>query len=60
MDIPAVTAVLKELLQSSGKTSLQSKKRKENAIVKVLYRSKNFKFQRETLESNGYQVVEVN
>ena len=37
-----------------------NQKRCENAIVKVLYRSKNFKFQRETLENDGYLIVEVN
>ncbi len=37
-----------------------NQKRKEDSIVKVLYRSKNFKFQKETLEGDGYKIVEVN
>ena len=37
-----------------------NQKREEDCVVKVLYRNKNFKFQKESLERDGYEIVEVN
>ena len=37
---------------------IANQEREKNKIVKVLYRSKNFKFQKESLEKEGYQVLE--
>ena len=33
--------------------------RDENMIVKVVYRSKNYKHQKEVLEANGYHILEM-
>jgi len=45
-------ADLKEVFQKANLL------RNEQKQVKVLYRSKNFKFQRESLEKNGFQILE--
>ena len=36
---------------------LANKLRNENKEVNVLYKSKNYKFQKETLENNGYEII---
>ena len=36
---------------------LAYQKRKENHIVKIVLKSKNFKFQKETLEKDGYTII---
>ncbi len=36
---------------------LAYQKRKENNIVKIVLKSKNFKFQKETLEKDGYTII---
>lgn len=46
--------ISEEAKQRILKTANQ--KRLENNIVKVLYKSKNFKFQKNTLENDGYQI----
>lgn len=37
--------------------NLAYQKRKENNIIKIVLKSKNFKFQKETLEKDGYTII---
>lgn len=51
-----IAYIIKESTQEVFKEAY--KKREEGKIVKILYRSKNYKYQREMLVKTGYQIIE--
>lgn len=51
-----IAYIIKESTQEVFKEAC--KKREEGKIVKILYRSKNYKYQREMLVKTGYQIIE--